>query len=582
MGGEKASHMTGGEAMTEMLRLYQAQFIFGIGGFQLLPFYDAIARAGNRLPRHIVVNDERTGAFAADGYARIAGRIGFCDATLGPGATNLTTPLAEAVTAGIPLVAFIGDANRDHSGKNMTQETRQAEILAPIAKELIRVERGHRIPEFMRRAFAVATSGRPGPVVLNIPEDIAHNNWEYPQEEFYIDPSTLTIPSLRIRPDQNGLKKAAALVRKAERPVLLVGGGIHLSRAYRPLLEFIETFTIPAAHTLTGKGAVQCTHPLCLSLFGRFDRMANHFIRSADLLIALGFKFGEIATIRYTLIPQSAKVIHIDIAAEEIGRHQRVDIGLWADCQAALADLLEELRDDASRQREKRQAYFGEILEKKQEWRTRNLERLTCDEKPIHLARLCHELTQAMPANGILLADGGFATHWAGLLYDTPAAGRTFVANRGNASIGYGLPGAIGAQLAAGDAPVVAVTGDGGLNMTLGDLETAIREKIPLTLVVVNNAAHGYVKGLQHALFQGRYQSSDFKEMNYANIAREMGCHSLRVEDPKDLAGALREGIQERSGPSLIDVVVTRDPSRMLPGVDVRSQIKIKDGDRPV
>ncbi|MBP1598068.1 MAG: ilvB 1 [Acidobacteria bacterium] len=582
MEGKGVFRMTGGEALTEMLRLYQAQYVFGIGGFQLLPFYDAIARAGNRQPRHIVVDDERTGAFAADGYARISGRAGFCDATLGPGATNLTTPLVEAATAGIPLVAFIGDSNRDHSGKNMTQETRQAEILSPIAKELIRVERGHRIPELMRRAFAAATSGRPGPVVLNIPEDIAHNEWDYPRDEFYVDPSTLTIPARRIRPDQAELKKAAALIRKAERPVLLAGGGIHLSRAYRPLLEFTETFNIPVAHTLTGKGALPCAHPLCLNLFGRYDRVANHFIRSSDLLIALGFKFGEIATIRYTLIPRDATVIHIDIAAEEIGRHQRVEIGLWADCQAAIDDLLEELRDDASRQREKRKPYFSEIQEKKLEWKTRNLERLTSNEKPVNLARVCHELTHAMPHNGILLADGGFAAHWAGLLYDTPAAGRTFVANRGNASIGYGLPGAIGAQLAAGDAPVVAMTGDGGLNMTLGDLETAIREKIPLTLVVVNNAAHGYVKGLQHALFQGRYQSADFKEMNYANIAREMGCHSLRVEDPNDLAGALREGIQEKSGPSLIDVVVTRDPSRMLPGVDVRSQLKIKAGDRPI
>src|SRR5512136_2075959 len=216
MDEENVFRMTGGEAMAEMLRLYEAPYVFGIAGFQLLPFYDAVCRAGNRQPRHILVNDERTGAFAADGYARLSGKIGFCDGTLGPGATNLTTALVEAATAGIPLVAFIGDSNRDHSGKNMTQETKQAEILAPIAKELIRVERGHRIPEFMRRAFAVATSGRPGPVILNIPEDIAHNKWEYPQDEFYVDPSTRSIPARRARPDRAELQKAAALIRKAE------------------------------------------------------------------------------------------------------------------------------------------------------------------------------------------------------------------------------------------------------------------------------------------------------------------------------------------------------------------------------
>ena len=581
MNEENFFRMTGGEAMAEMLRLYEAPYVFGIAGFQLLPFYDAVCRAGNRQPRHILVNDERTGAFAADGYARLSGKIGFCDGTLGPGATNLTTALVEAATAGIPLVAFIGDSNRDHSGKNMTQETKQAEILAPIAKELIRVERGHRIPELMRRAFAVATSGRPGPVVLNIPEDVAHNKWEYPQDEFYVDPNTRSIPSRRTRPDRAELRKAAALIREAERPVLLVGGGLHLSRAYGELRSFVEALNIPAAHTMSGKGGLPCTHPLCLNLFGRYDRVANEFIRGSDLLIGLGFKFGEIATVRYTLIPRQARLIHIDISAEEIGKHQRVDVGLWADCQAALADLMEELREDAPAQKKRRENYIAGVQEKKKEWRIKNQERLTSEEKPVNMARVCHELTLAMPSNGILLADGGFAAHWTGLLYDTPAAGRTFVANRGNASIGYGLPGGIGAQLASGGNPVVAITGDGGFNMTLGDLETAVREQVPLTLVVVNNAAMGYVKGLQHVLFEGRYQSADLKETNYANIAREMGAHAVRVEEPGDLAGALRDGIRERSRPSVIDVVVTRDPAHMLPGVDARAKVTVKPGDRP-
>jgi acetolactate synthase-1/2/3 large subunit len=581
MNEENVFRMTGGEAMAEMLRLYEAPYVFGIAGFQLLPFYDAVCRAGNRQPRHILVNDERTGAFAADGYARLSGKIGFCDGTLGPGATNLTTALVEAATAGIPLVAFIGDSNRDHSGKNMTQETKQAEILAPIAKELIRVERGPRIPELMRRAFAVATSGRPGPVVINIPEDVVHNKWDYPQDEFYVDPSTRSIPARRTRPDRAEMRKAAALIRQAERPVLLVGGGIHLSRAYDELRSFVEALNIPAAHTMSGKGGLPCSHPLCLNLFGRYDRVANEFIRGADLLIGLGFKFGEIATIRYTLIPKQVKLIHIDISAEEIGKHQRVDVGLWADCQAALADLMEELREDAPAQKKRRENYIAGVQEKKKEWKAKNLERLTSGEKPVNMARLCHELTLAMPSNGILLADGGFAAHWTGLLYDTPAAGRTFVANRGNASIGYGLPGGIGAQLASGDNPVVAITGDGGFNMTLGDVETAVREKVPLTLVIVNNAAMGYVKGLQHALFEGRYQSADLKETNYANIAREMGAHAIRVEDPGDLAAALREGIRERSRPSVLDVVVTRDPARMLPGVDARAKVQVKPGDRP-
>jgi acetolactate synthase-1/2/3 large subunit len=212
-------------------------------------------------------------------------------------------------------------------------------------------------------------------------------------------------------------------------------------------------------------------------------------------------------------------------------------------------------------------------------WREEAAARLNSDERPIHMARLCRELNHALPANSILVADGGFAGHWTGLLYDTKSAGRHFIPDRGLASIGYGLPGGIGAALAAPAAPVVAITGDGGFNMMLGELETARRAGIGLTIVVVNNAASGYVKALQHAMFRGRYQSSDFVEMDYAAIASAMGCNGIRVEDPERLGAALREGLAERTRPTVLDVIVTRDPARMLPAVDNRT-VEIRQGDR--
>jgi acetolactate synthase-1/2/3 large subunit len=212
-------------------------------------------------------------------------------------------------------------------------------------------------------------------------------------------------------------------------------------------------------------------------------------------------------------------------------------------------------------------------------WREEAAPRLDSAERPIHMARLCRELNEALPANCILVADGGFAGHWTGLLYDTKSPGRHFVPDRGLASIGYGLPGGIGAALAAPATPVVAITGDGGFNMTLGELETARRANIGLTIVVVNNAASGYVKALQHAMFRRRYQSSDLVEMDYAAIARAMGCNGIRVEDPDQLGTALRTGLGERTRPTVLDVVVTRDPARMLPAVDNRT-VEIKQGDR--
>jgi acetolactate synthase-1/2/3 large subunit len=212
-------------------------------------------------------------------------------------------------------------------------------------------------------------------------------------------------------------------------------------------------------------------------------------------------------------------------------------------------------------------------------WREEAKGRLLSDERPINMARLCHELNETMPADGIVVADGGFAAHWTGLLYDTKSAGRHYIVDRGLASIGYGLPGGMGAALAAPESPVVAVTGDGGFNMVLGELETARRAGAAVTVVVVNNAASGYVKALQHAMFKGRYQSSDLVEMDYAAIARAMGCGGIRVEDPGKLGEALRTANADRGRPTVVDVVVTRDPGKMLPGVDNRT-VEIKKGDR--
>src|SRR5881409_1569443 len=208
--------MNGGRALAEMLHLSGAGPMFGMGGFQLLPFYDAVGIVG--LTHHLI-NDERCGAFAADAYARVTNRPGICDGTLGPGATNLVTGLVESLNGGIPIVAIAGDTNRAHSWKNMTQECRQVEILKPAVKELIRVEMTSRVPELVRRAFAVATSGRPGPVLLDVPEDVAHGEHDFTAEDFAIDPATLGVPARRVRPDRAEIARAAALIAQAKRPL---------------------------------------------------------------------------------------------------------------------------------------------------------------------------------------------------------------------------------------------------------------------------------------------------------------------------------------------------------------------------
>ncbi len=354
------------------------------------------------------------------------------------------------------------------------------------------------------------------------------------------------------------------------------------SGAYEALRALAELEAIPVAHTMSGKGSLPCTHALSIGLFGRFDRIANELIAGSDCLLVVGCKLGEIATKRFTLLPQDVPIIHLDVQAEEFERTVRAQTCLWGDARLGLEDLQTALLPGSTERRLARRAYLAEITAKVDAWREQARPRYTSPEVPINMGRLIGELQQQMPPEGILIADGGVAAHWTGLLYDTKRAGRTYIANRGLASIGYGLPGALGAQLAVPAQPVVALTGDAGFNMTLGDLETALRVQAPVVLVVVNNAASGYVKSLQHAMYgPGKYESFDLHEMNYAAVAQAMGCRGIRVEVPDDLAGAFKLALTERDRPTVIDVVVTRDPSRMLPAADNRS-LKVTAGDRPV
>jgi acetolactate synthase-1/2/3 large subunit len=579
MSANATRRMTGGAALAEMLKLHEVGPMFGMGGFQLLPFYEACRVLG---VRHHLINDERCGAFAADAYARVTNRPGLVDGTLGPGATNLATGLAEAFNAGMPMVAIIGDANRQHAWKNMTQEARQFDVLRPLVKEAIRVEVISRIPEHLRRAFAVATSGRPGPVLIAVPEDIAHGEHDFDAADFWIDPGTLKAQARRSRPDSDDLARAAALLARAERPLILAGGGIHISEAHQALLALAEQQGIPVAHTMSGKGAIGCNHALSAGVFGRYSRIANDLIGLSDCLLVVGCKLGEIATKRFSLIPAGVPLIHADIVAEEIGRTTRQDVALVGDARCTLADLAEALRD-GGRRAAGRAGWCAEVPGRMAAWLESARDRLESVESPINVGRLMGELNRLLPEDAVLVADGGFAGHWGGLLFDTKRAGRGFVADRGFASIGYGVPGGIGAQIGVGPGRrVVSLTGDGGFNMSMGDLETARRVGAPIVACIFNNAASGYVKALQHAVFgPGSYQSSDLVEMNYADIANAMGCQGIRVEDPERLAAALQAGLENTDTPTVLDIVVTRDPARMLPAADNRT-LKVTKGDRPV
>lgn len=558
--------ITGGEAVARMIAAHSEGPIFGIGGFQLLPLYDAYLRLG---VRHHLVNDERTGIFAADAYARVTNRPGVCDATLGPGATNLVTGLVEALNAGIPIVAIIGGANRRYAGRNMTQESPQLSVLRPTAKDVIRIEIGERIPELLRRAFSLATAARCGPVVVELPEDISHGQFDYEHDEFWA--YDVRVPITRTRPDANAVMAACEALRHAERPVILAGGGVHLSGAWDELGDFATRFGVPVAHTMSGKGSISCNHERSIGLAGRYSGVANDIIESADCVFVLGSRLGEIATKRYEMPRPNSFLVQADVSPEDIGRWRRADVILQGDAQATISDLACEMSGSVYIPTS-RIPYLREIQSRKEQWRQEKELMLSGDASPMNVGRMIGGMNRILPPDSIVVADGGFASHWSALYYETKVPGRTFIADRGFASIGYGLPGGLGVSLAELGRPVIAVTGDGGINMSLGELETAARCRAQLIVVVINNAASGYVKALQHSLYgDGRYQSSDLMELDYASIARGMGWVGLRSEAGDAFDLALMEALTVEDGPVLIDVVTTRDPGSMLPGTDSRT-----------
>lgn len=568
--------MTGGRAVAEMVNLYEPGPIFGMGGFQMLPFYEGARDLGLQ---HVLINDERTGAFAANAYANLTGKPGLCDGTLGPGATNLVTGLVESFNAGVPVIAFVGEQDRNHAWKNMTQETRQQEILSPVCKEYIRVEKISRIPELVRRAFSVATSGRPGPVILAVPEDVAHEEAEFDASDFWADERAVRVPMWRSRGESEAVAQAVGMLTSAKRPIILNGGGVHPSGAHAQLLDLARALNAPVAHTLTGKGGIPCSDTLSVGVFGRYSRYANELIDEADAILAVGCKLGEIATKRYSIPRQDIPLIHLDLEPDVIGQWSKVAVGLLGDARETLKDLVEGVC--AQGETPAREELWQEIELRRQEWAAESDPKYTSEESPVHMARLIGELNTALPEDATLIADGGFASHWTGLLYNSKQAGKWYLTDRGFASIGYGVPGAIGAKIARPNSPVVAITGDGGFNMSVGDLETARRENLEFVVIIVNNAASGYVKALQHAMYgPGHYSSSDLSDMDYSKVAEAYGCRGIRVDDPADLAGALQSALAEKGRPVVIDVAVTRDPSKMLPAVDSRT-LKVEAGDRP-
>ena len=560
-------HLTGGEAVVKMLESLGITHSFGMAGFQHLPYYEAIRNS--KKVHHVLIRNEQAGAFMADAYARAGGRVAVCDATAGPGATNLVTGLAESFYAGVPVIAITSSVIRSFVGRGANQECDQINVIRPIVKESVYVNSIERIPELMKKAFRIAVEGRPGPVHVDIPEDIFHGEGDFDEKAFETDIPANTFPLSRITPEKKQIEAAAEALIAAKNPVILAGGGVHNSGAWEELLAFAEKLAVPVATTISGKGSIPENHPLSLNVCGRYFRFANDFVKKADVLLVVGCRLAEMSTIRWSLVSEGTKIVRIDIDQKALGMGYNADFPLLGDAKATLAILNGILAEKKVAARDA-SAKEKEIAETKAKWAVSVADKTDDTSSPINIAHMLKILQKLVPDDAIMVGDGGFSAHWSSVYWDVDAkTGRHYLANRGQAAIGYGLPAALGCKFACPDKTVIALSGDGGLGYSVMELETAMREKKNVILIVVNNRALGYIKALQHAKY-GEYISTDFEDVKYGEMASLLGCYGVRVSDPAKLEAEFKAALERKDRPSVIEVMVTTDPSKMFPGMDNR------------
>ena len=542
-----------GDQLVDRLIGYGVRRIFGCPGGQTLPLYSGIAHRASEI-EHVLMHDERSGAMAADAYARFTGQIGVCDATVGPGASNLVSGLVEAYTSSSPVLAIVPDIPRAWEHRrafgSASQAFEQRKFLEGTVKYYGRVQTPGDLAEMLQACIHIATSGRPGPVILEIPDDVFES--EAVEATFAPDPEVARFPRMRTAPNAYAVAQAMALLASHERPMIVVGGGALHAGAEAEVAELVELLDSPIATSLTGKGIITETHPLSVGVIGRFGvPMANAAMEDADCVIFIGCKTGQGTTLNWTLPFLDVPVVHIDADPFEVGRNYHNTTAMVSDAKLGVASLVAALREhpvttrwDHQRIAEMRKAWWdGPITYKQQP-----VEGVL---KPQDVVRV---MRKHMTDEDIFASDASLSSGWIGGRWQVRTEGRRLLAPRGLASLGWGLPAAIGLAEAFGtpeaagdDRPprVVCLAGDGGWGYSLTEIETAKRRGLSLVCVVINNSTLGWIKHSAQTRYPDGVSSQDFTDVSYAGAAKALGAEVAFVEDLNELDAALAKAFAD-------------------------------------
>ena len=535
--------LNGSQMVCESLLREGVEVIFGLPGGAILPLYQTLPEYPQL--RHILVRHEQGAAHAADGYARVTGRPGVAWATSGPGATNLVTGIATAQMDSIPMVVIVGQVARAAIGSDAFQETDTTGISLPITKHNYLVMHASEIPRVVKEAFHIASTGRPGPVLIDIPKDVQLEEAEFEYPETVDLPGYK--PTLEGHPAQ--IKRAAKLIAESQRPVILAGHGVIFSGAYDELRELAEKAQIPVITTLLGISSFPDTHVLCVGMPGMHGMAyASLAIEEADLLIALGMRFDDRITGRPSAFAVNSKKIHVDIDPSEIGKNIKVDVPIVGDLKRVLRKLNKELAPNAHLDWLQR---IDELKEEHPSMKIRETDKLL----PQYII---NQLSEATKGNAIIVTGVGQHQMWAAqhYVYTEP---RSLVTSGGSGSMGYEVPGAMGAQVGRPDRVVWSVAGDGGFQMTMAELATMVENKIPVKFAIINNQYLGMVRQWQEFFYKKSYVATYYTHNpDFVKLAEAFGMLGLRVTDKTQVRSAIEKAM-EYEGPALIDFVVEEE-----------------------
>lgn len=504
--------------------------------------------------RRVMVHGEKAAAYMADGYARASHRPGVCMAQH-VGASNLAAGLRDAYLACSPVIALTGGPAPLARYRHAYQELEDFAQFEPTTKFNARVDHISRLPDLLRQAFREATSGAPGPVHLQFLGHHAEVVMGEAELELGAEVRFSSVPPFRPAAEQADVDAALALLDAAERPIIVAGGGVAWSSAQAEVVELAEKLSIPVATSLNAKGTILETHPLSVGVVGTYSRTcANRSVGEADLVFFIGSHTGGQVTARWQVPRPGTPVIHLDIDAREIGRNYPTQAALLGDARTVLKQMIDAATKKSP---QKRQPWLSRVQGLAAEWRHAAAANLDSDAVPMRPERVCREITRALPENGVLVCDTGHSGIWAGTMVEFTKPGQRLIRCAG--SLGWGFPGALGVKCALPDTPVICFAGDGGVYYHLAELETAARYGINLVLVVNNNAALNQEIPHFDKAYGGDPQERGremwgFSTVNFADIARSMGCRGIRVENPADLPQAFQEALTA-SGPVVIDAV---------------------------